>query len=249
MKQSIFCLLIFSVLFSCTPMNKITYLNDITNLDQSEVAYAPYKIQVGDILHIKILGIQEDAFDIFNVENNANNTQSTAANLYMNGFTVNSEGLIEIPILETFYVKDLTIEEIKNLIQTKANDFILNATVIVKHINFEITILGEVNRPGNYTIYNDNITVFEAIGLAGDLTDYGKRFNIKKISGKEVTLIDITNANILSTDKLYLKPGDVLYVEPTREMRMRNSKAQIYLSGVSSIALIANIVLRIMGIY
>ena len=245
MKQSIFCLLIFSVLFSCTPMNKIIYLNDTTNLEQSEATYAPYKLQVGDILHIKILGIQEDAFDIFNVENNANNTQSTAANLYMNGFTVNSKGLIEIPVLGTFYVKELTIEEVKNIIQAKANDFILNATVIVKHI----TILGEVNRPGNYTIYNDNITVFEAIGLAGDLTDYGKRFNIKKISGKEVTLINITDANILSSDKLYLKPGDVLYVEPTREMRMRNSKAQIYLSGVSSVALIANIVLRIMGIY
>ena len=129
-------------------MNKIIYLNDTTNLDQSEATYAPYKLQVGDILHIKILGIQEDAFDIFNVENNANNTQSTAANLYMNGFTVNSKGFIEIPILGTFYVKDLTIEEVKALIQAKANDFILNATVIVKHINFEITILGEVNRPG-----------------------------------------------------------------------------------------------------
>ena len=96
---------------------------------------------------MKILGVQEEAFNIFNIENNANNTQTTSANLYMNGFTINSKGFIEVPTIGNVKITGLTIEEAKNKIQSKADEFLINSTVIVKHINFEITILGEVNRP------------------------------------------------------------------------------------------------------
>ena len=121
--------------------------------------------------------------------------------------------------------------------------------MIVKHINFEITILGEVYKPGNYTVYKNNITIFEAIGLAGDLTDYGNRKSIKIIRKDSIINVDLTNQSILNSQNNFLKSGDILYIEPLNTIKTRNSKAPIYLSGISGLALIANIVLRSIGIY
>ncbi|MAN49770.1 MAG: polysaccharide transporter [Flavobacteriales bacterium] len=237
-------------IISCTPMNEIVYLNESapylippTNNDIN------HKLNTGDILHIKILGSQQEVFEIFNIENSANNQQTTSANLFMNGFTIDSDGLIDIPTIGKIALKGLTIEEAKDKIQTKADNFLINSTVIVKHINFEITILGEVYKPGNYTVYKNNITIFEAIGLAGDLTDYGNRKSIKIIRKDSIINVDLTNQSILTSQNNFLKSGDILYIEPLNTIKTRNSKAPIYLSGISGLALIANIVLRSIGIY
>ena len=137
----------------------------------------------------------------------------------------------------------------KEEIQKRANDFLIGATVIVKHVNFRITILGEVNRPGTFTVYKDNITVLEALGLAGDLTDFASRNQLKLIRGTDIKSIDLTSQELLVSGNFYLKANDVLYVEPISSVRMRNSKAQIYFSAISSMALIANIVLRSLDFY
>lgn len=246
MKQFLLFTVISALFFSCTPMKKIVYLNENSESVIPEVSATKHKLQEGDVLHIKVLGVQEEAFSIFNVENNANNVQTTSANLYMNGFTINSKGIIEIPTIGNISVVGLTTEEAKEKIQKRADEFLINSTVIVKHINFEITVLGEVSRPGTYTIYKDHMTVFEALGLAGDLTDYGKRDNIKRIRGKDISIIDLTSTELLSSSSFYLNSGDVLYIEPIKEVRMRNSKAQIYFSSIASISIITNILLNLL---
>ena len=249
MKQFLLYSVITVLLFACTPMKKIVYLNQESENNIEAPTPVKHLLQAGDVLHVKILGVQEEAFNIFNIENNANNAQTTSANLYMNGFTINSKGFIEVPTIGNVEVTGLTIEEAKNKIQSKADEFLINSTVIVKHINFEITILGEVKRPGTYTIYKDNMTIFEALGLAGDITDFGDRTAIKRVRGTEIDVINITQQEVLGSNDFYLKANDVVYVEPLNSARMRNSKSQIYLSAISSIALIANIVLRTMGFY
>lgn len=249
MKQLLFYSIVAVLLFACTPMKKVVYLNQESEINIEAPTPVKHLLQAGDVLHVKILGVQEEAFNIFNIENNANNVQTTSANLYMNGFTINSKGFIEVPTIGILEIAGLSIEEAKNKIQSKADKFLINSTVIVKHINFEITILGEVNRPGTYTVYKDNMTIFEALGLAGDITDFGDRTAIKRVRGTEVDVINITQQGVLGSSDFYLKANDVIYIEPLNSVRMRNSKAQIYLSGISSIALIANIVLRTMGFY
>ena len=249
MKQFLFYSIVAVLLFACTPMKKVVYLNQESENNIEAPTPVKHLLQAGDVLHVKILGVQEEAFNIFNIENNANNAQTTSANLYMNGFTINSKGFIEVPTIGSVEIAGLTIEEAKNKIQSKADEFLINSTVIVKHINFEITILGEVNRPGTYTIYKDNMTIFEALGLAGDITDFGDRTALKRVRGTEIDIINITQQEVLGSSDFYLKANDVVYVEPLNSVRMRNSKAQIYLSGISSIVLIANIVLRTMGFY
>lgn len=250
MKQFLLFTAISVLLFSCTPMKNVVYFSQGEALATNELSNPKKRrLQEGDVLHVKILGVQEEAFNLFNIENNASNQQTTTANLFMNGFTIGSNGEIEIPSLGNIYVKSLTIEEAKEKIQTRANEFLIGATIIVKHINFEVTILGEVNRPGTYTIYKDNLTVLEAIGLAGDLTDFAARNQIKLIRGTEIEQINLTSKELLLSENFYLKADDVLYVEPISSVRMRNSKAQIYFSAISSMALIANIVLRSFGFY
>ncbi|MGC6489751.1 MAG: polysaccharide biosynthesis/export family protein [Flavobacteriales bacterium] len=214
---------------------------------EKTTTFLKHKLQEGDILHVKVIGIQKETFDLFNLETNANNTQTTSANLFLNGFTLDSEGYIEIPTLGKILLQGLTIEEAKDTIQIQADKFLNNSTIIVKHINFEITILGEVNRPGTYTVYKDNITILEALGLSGDLTDYANRKKVKLIRDNSILYIDLTKVETLYSDNFSLKANDVLYVEPLRNVRLRSSNAQIYISAISSIALVANIVFSILN--
>ena len=249
MKFSLYISIVSMFLVSCSSMNKIVLLDKDLDKDSNITSanYPKHQLQEGDILHVKIIGIQEESFDIFNVENNANNSQTTSANLFLNGFTIDSKGDIEIPTLGKIPLKGLTVEEAKDKIQTRANDFLINSTVIVKHINFEITILGEVNRPGTYTVYKDNITILEALGLSGDLSDYANRKKIKLIRDNKILYIDLTEIETLYSQNFVLKSDDVIYVEPLRNVKLRSSNAQIYISAISTIALIANIVFNILN--
>ncbi len=249
MKFPLYISIISMLLVSCSSMNKVVLLDHDLDKDSkiTTASYPKHKLQEGDILHVKIIGVQEESFNIFNIENNANNSQTTSANLFLNGFTMDSQGNIEIPILGKIYLKNLTVEEAKEKIQSRADDFLVNSTVIVKHINFEITILGEVNRPGTYTVYKDNITILEALGLSGDLSDYANRKKIKLIRDNNIIYVDLTKIETLYSRNFVLKSDDVIYVEPLRNVRMRSSNAQIYISAISSIALIANIVFGILN--
>jgi polysaccharide export outer membrane protein len=244
-----FYFIIISVLLaSCSSMNKIILFDkDMGNVEKITSNLSKHKLQEGDILHVKIIGVQKESFDIFNLETNANNSQTTSANLFLNGFTVDSKGHIEIPTLGIIEVSGLSVEEAKLKIQEKANDYLINSTVIVKHINFEITVLGEVNRAGTYTVYKDNITILEALGLSGDLTDYANRKKVKLIRDNKITYIDLTKTETLNSQNFMLKANDVVYVEPMRSVRLRSSNAQIYISAISSIALIANITFGILN--
>ena len=249
MKSPLYISIILMLLVSCSSMNKVVLLDQDLDKDSqiTTANYPKHKLQEGDILHVKIIGVQEESFNIFNIENNANNSQTTSANLFLNGFTIDSQGNIEIPILGKIYLKNLTVEEAKEKIQIRADDFLVNSTVIVKHINFEITILGEVNRPGTYTVYKDNITILEALGLSGDLSDYANRKKIKLIRDNNIIYLDLTKKETLYSQNFVLKSDDVIYIEPMRNVRMRSSNAQIYISAISSIALVANIVFGILN--
>jgi polysaccharide export outer membrane protein len=227
-------------------MSKMVLMND----DKISVAQNipqpnQHLFQSGDVLHVKVLGVNEESFNLFNIETNANNIQATSANLYMNGFTIDKNGFIEIPTLGKILVKGLNLEDTKKIIQSKADEFLVNSTVVVKHINFEVTLLGEVNRPGTFTVFKQNITIFEALGLAGDLTDYANRKKITIIRGNETIPVNLTKKNILHLQEYYLNPNDVVYVKPLSNVRLRSSNAQIYISAISTIALVANIVLGV----
>ena len=206
MKNLNILFVLFSILIaSCSPMSKMVLIND----DKIKVTInkpvpTEHLFQIGDVLHVKILGVNEESFGLFNIETNANNIQATTANLYLNGFTIDNNGIIEIPTLGKIYVKGLNLEDTKKAIQKKADEFLVNSTVIVKHINFEITLLGEVNRPGTFTVFKQNISIFEALGLAGDLTDYANRKKVTIIRENETIPVNLTKKEILYLSLIHI---------------------------------------------
>ena len=244
--------LVFSFTFSCTPMSKITYLNDG---DENEWNVSPtppkHSLEIGDILVVKVLSFDEETTNFFNVDNNVNsaNTSITAANIYLNGFTINQEGIIEIPYIGEVYVLNQTIDQAKKSIEEKVDIYLKDATVICKLGNFNITVLGEIYRPNTFPIYKDNISIFEALALSGGITDYGDLTKVKLIrtenNKKTVYNLDLTKQKIINSEFYYLHNNDLVYVEPLKYRGFKKSQSQLLLSSITTVAVIVNVYLKI----
>ena len=250
-KSFIKIVVLILILQSCTPMSKITYLNN-TQLGEWNVSPVPPKhhLEIGDILMVKVISRNEESNNLFNLEANTNsaNTVLTAANLYLNGFTISQEGTIDIPNVGKVFVLNQTLEEAEATISLKAEEFLINPFVIVKLANFQFTILGEINVPGNYPVYKEGLTIYDAIAMAGGMNDYG---NLKKVkivrsakNNKQVYDIDLTSGDILSSDFFYLRNNDLIYIQPLKFKGFRKSQSQLLLSALTTFAVLFNVYLK-----
>jgi polysaccharide export outer membrane protein len=211
------------ILSACVPQKKIKYLQSLQEKDTSSVYInkrpLDYKVQPYDNLYIRIFSLDEQTYLFFNKasETSYNDYVNDAA-IYLNSYSVDKEGSIDFPIVGKIYVKDLTVEQIKDVLQKKVNEYLNETLVVVKMVNFNITILGEVNRPGQIKIYQDEITIFEALSMAGDLTDFANKNKVALIrqtpGGSKVFYLDLTKADILSSEFYYMMPNDILYASP-----------------------------------
>jgi polysaccharide export outer membrane protein len=133
---------------------------------------------------------------------------------------LDEEGCIEMPLTGKIEVKNLTIDQAKAKLQTELDKFVNQTTIIVKLSNFNLTVLGEVTRPGMYKVYQSQINLFEAISMAGNMTNFANKKEVKIIrqtnNGSEIILVDMGQADILSSPYYYLKPNDIIYVEPLK---------------------------------
>ena len=244
--------LLFIIIQGCTPMKKITYLND-SRVGEWDISPIPPKhhLEIGDILMIKVISRNAESNDLFNIENNTNsaNPTLTAANLYLNGFTINQEGTVDIPNVGKIFILNQTLEEAEETILKKAKDYLVNPFVVVKLANFEFTILGEVNAPGNYPVYKEGLTIYDAIAMSAGITDYGNLKHVKIIRSnknkKKVYHIDLTDSNVLSSDFYYLRNNDLIYVQPLRYKGLRKSQSQILLSTLTTFAILFNVYIKI----
>jgi polysaccharide export outer membrane protein len=179
-----------------------------------------YRLQPNDILSIKVKSSTDAAVsDLFNITTTTQAPMFTSpGNLFLEGYSIDDQGKVNLPIIGSITVKDMSVDEVQNLIQLNANKYLKNATVIVKLISFKVTVLGEVNNPGYHYVYNNQITLLEALGLAGDLTPQGNRKNVKLVrqvqGGSEVVLLDLTDPRTLKSKYFFLMPNDAIYVEP-----------------------------------
>ena len=125
-----------------------------------------------------------------------------------------------MPFAGNIYVKDLTVDEIQEKVQDIINEYLKETIVYVKLGVFNLTILGEVARPGQYQIYQSDINLFQAIALAGNATDFANKANIKIVhqtpKGSQIVRVNLNDADILSSPDYYLKPNDIIYVEPLK---------------------------------
>jgi len=243
--------LIILVSISCASTKKTVYfynVQDTTFVQRGSEIQTP--IRENDILGISISSLNAEASAIFNppINNNIRSTTVTGANTEPGGYLVNTDGTIQLPVLGTIKAAGLTKKELKdnitNMILSKK--LLVDPLVEIRFLNYEVTVIGEVAHPTVITVPSEKISLLKAIGLAGDLTIYGKRENvllIREENGKKKTRhIDLNSSNFFNSPYYYLQPNDVVYVEPNKAKVASASRSQqllpILLSSLSIIVIV-----------
>ena len=231
MKKLLFFLLIISLVTSCKPKQNMIYMSN--NNFQQEVSQARYeglRIQEGDMLEIIVTALDDLAVKPFNrttmqktgEEGNAGGN----ARLGDNQYQVTSDGYIPFPVLGNIYCKGMTKQQLKTELDTRLKQYLTDPVVTVRHINFNISILGDVGSPGQKTSSTERLNIFQALALAGDMRDSANRTNVKLIryseeSGKDITYnLDLSEASIVNSPYYYLQQNDILYVEPDKNKQI-----------------------------
>ena len=255
-----FAILLFilgCISFSCTSTRELVYFNGVKDKTFSN----PIKpdnvvITPGDILSINISSLNAEATEIFNQDRNAQirSTTATGSNLERGGYLVNPQGYIQLPVLGAVKAAGLSKEELKaNITKSILNQKLLKDPLVeIRFLNYEVTVLGEVGHPTVITVPSERISMLKAIGLAGDLTIYGKRTNvllIREEDGKRVTQhVDLTSSDFLNSPYYYLQPNDVVYVQPNNARAAQSSMwpqlVPILLTGFSVAIIVLDRVLR-----
>lgn len=223
MRNTVYFLLFLLFASSCVTKKELVYLqgerlngNTPTEFQSN---FTAYQLQPNDVLSVKVLSIDPEMSSMFNIINpNSAFGVSDPGSMYMSGYTVDTEGNINLPVIGKVKVLGLTPTKAQELIQTNLNRYITDATVISKLISFRISVLGDVRNPGHFYIYNERANLLEGLSMAGDLTQGANRGNVKLIRQKgdnsQIILLDLKDPNLVQSPYYYLMPNDVIYVEP-----------------------------------
>ncbi|MDM1297605.1 polysaccharide biosynthesis/export family protein [Empedobacter falsenii] len=220
MKNRIFNLLILVFILSissCASRKELIYFQGD---QQSTTKYEEFipKIQSSDMLAISVSAADIKATEPFNQQSVYQVNSGMQNNPYAKIYTVDENGYINYPLIGNVKVGGLTRTEAENELKSKISKYIVNPGVNINFTNFRISVLGEVAKPGNFTIPNERVSILDALGMAGDLTINGVRNNIMVIreqNGQKQTFnVDLTSKEILNSPVYYLAQNDVVYVEP-----------------------------------
>ena len=208
---------------SCVPIKKQIYFQAAEDTLKTAYPYKDFKahkLQTANNLYVNVFSIEKESYEFFNLGYGTSGNIYYDAAIYLNSFVVDEEGYVELPFIGRLHVKGLTIEEAKDIIQQEIEKYLNKTTVVVKLVNYSISIVGEVNRPGQYKIYQDRINIFEVISLAGDLTTYAKRDDIilvrRQDKDAKIYHINLLEDNVLESEYYYVMPDDIIYVKPLK---------------------------------
>lgn len=254
-KTFVLFLFLFFFLTSCVVSKKSVYFNDLPLDSTGVVKLASFNeptIQSDDILSITIQTVDVEATAAVNqvstVPAVGASSASMTGNQVIRGFLVDKDGNVAIPMLGNIKVAGLTTYQARELITENASKFFIDPTVQVRFANFKITVIGEVAKPATYTMPNEKVTLLDAIGLAGDLTIYGKRENVMLIRDnadgeKEFIRFNLNSYDTFKSPYFYLQQNDVIYVEPGKGKVAANNAARTQtisiISAIASLAIVA----------
>jgi polysaccharide biosynthesis/export protein len=214
----------FVLLLSCGDKKQIAYYQNIDQLGSQENTNSfESKIQPDDLLMIVVSTPDTEAAAPFNLETIIVPSaigQASQAQRQQQLYLVDSQGFVQFPVLGEIKMSGQTKSEVVNLLKTKLKAYIKDAIVNMRIVNFKVTVQGEVNKPGSFTVASERVTLPEALSLAGDLTIYGKRNNlilVREVNNKKTfNRIDITKADFINSPFYYLSQNDLIYVEPNK---------------------------------
>lgn len=252
---SILLLIMTVVLSSCGSRQDVIYFQDelITNAIENKNYDFELLFKTDDLLTINVSALDPDVARPFNLAavSHSISVIDARGSLTMQTYLIDKNGNIEFPVLGTIKLGGLSRSEANSFLKEKLTEYIVDPIVNIRLANFTITVLGEVNRPGTYTINDEKISLPEALGHAGDLTIFGSRnkiFLLREIDGeKKFTRFDLTSINVVNHPNYYLIQNDVIYVEPNNSRIRSASFSQnngVIISAIGTLATIVAILIR-----
>lgn len=245
------------LLSSCSSYKNVPYLQDaeVANNLQKELPMYDAKIMPKDLLTITVNTTIPEAAAPFNltVQSAYNVAKSNSLNgqSALQQYLVNNDGTIDFPVLGRLQVGGLTKSEAENLIREKLGAYLKETPIVtIRMANYKISVLGEVTRPGMFTINNEKVNIFEALALAGDLTIWGQRNNVKLIredaeGQREIINLNLNKTDIITSPYYYLHQNDILYVTPNKTKAKNSDIGQstsLWFSATSILVSIANLI-------
>ncbi|MEX0287523.1 MAG: polysaccharide biosynthesis/export family protein [Flavobacteriaceae bacterium] len=239
--RSIGVILMVFLLSSCYTSRRVNYLQSDRQRMAMELHRTPYLVQPHDILDIKVKSRDQEQNALFNTTSNDNvRLQANPASNFLTGYPIDPEGKVKIAIVGELKVSNMTVEEIRDLVQSEIDKYLVDALVSVKLVSFKVSVLGDVKSPGTNYVFNTQSNIFEALSAAGDLNLSARRKDVKLIRQKGdesiVINLDLRDPSIITSPYYFLHPNDVIYVEPSKQNLVRNNLGifTVLLSAIST---------------
>lgn len=263
MRRSVYSILVIccvTLLSSCVSQRKLSYLRDVTaaSADLINLTYQPLDenyITKGDLLSIFVNALDIEAVRAFNmpvanVQNLGSKTvTSSAGGGSLQGYWVDPEGNIDFPVLGKLHIEGMTTTQLKDTLTMLISQSVKEPIINISFMNFFVTVLGEVKNPGRHPVAVQGMTIFEALGLAGDLTIYGKRNNVlisREVDGKmEFARLNLNDQAIFASPYYHIRQNDVIYVEPSNARALSSQNIPLYLSMITTLGSMATLIVSL----
>jgi polysaccharide export outer membrane protein len=247
------------LLTSCIPNKELIYFQGEPSAKKSihKILNEPYKLQVNDILDVRIKANNEELVGLFNQsvqQNTQSNGQINEGSFYFNSYTIDRQGEIRLPYVGELNVLGYTEKEVREKIEAKLGDFFKNLDdvfITVKLAGIRFTVLGEVKNPGTLVLFQNQVNIVEAIANAGDIVITGNRKRVtimrKHIDGTKKIQLDLTDVSAFESDAFYIQSNDIIYVEPLKQKSWGTGTtgAQTFTTLISVLSLITTTILLV----
>lgn len=249
---ALFILVICLLPCSCVTQRKLQYLQDKEEKkikSFKEIELPDYKLKPNDELYIQVNSLDEAAANVFLT--GKQDTYISSMSPYgasLLAYSVDKEGYVFLPVLGKILVKDRTLPEVSVILKDSLSHILSQPIVSVKLINRYVSVLGEVRNPGHFPYSQDKFTIYDAVGMAGDITDFGNRKDVilvRNDNGENIRIsVDLTKSKILNSEYYNLRPNDIVYVKSVRQKFWNISQVPIslFLSALTTALLIYSII-------
>lgn len=240
---------VFILVFTgCTSQKKLSYFHNINesaadSINNNSKFQYEAAIKPGDMLVITVSGNDPKAIAVFNlpvISYAAPGSDQYYGGQVQQAYTVDADGTIMFPVIGKIQISGLTRQKTIDLISQRLQEYIQNPIVNIRYVNFNVTVLGEVLRPGQYPMPNERTTVLDALGLAGDMTPYGRRENVlvtREQNGKlQFARLNLNDESVFNSPFYYVQQNDVIYVEPNTARSISAQNIPLFLSSISTLA-------------
>jgi polysaccharide biosynthesis/export protein len=210
------------ILSSCATQKQLEYIQTRgkEKKEFSKIELVEYTIKTNDELYIQISSLDETASNVFKGSERSTYGSMDAYSASLISYTVDKNGFVDLPVLGKIQVQGKTVTQVVAMLKESLVNILSQPVVTVKLVNRNVSVLGEVRNPGHFIFSQGTISIFDAVGLAGDITDYGNRKKVILLRRENdhltKTTLDLTKTDILESPYFYVRPNDIVYVKPLR---------------------------------